>query len=147
MLLRNYLKSCLPRYPALKPVSSEVLSQSQYAIHSKKKQEQKQKKRDKKIKNKQKTLKRMRQLCIIMSTSNAFFKNIFPADTQLLKKRQFNPLSQSEYATFLKHCLKFQCLFGSYQTDLMIWKRLINILQNFKDLEKNWKSFFGVWIV
>lgn len=48
MLLRNYLKSCLPCYPALKPVSSEVLSQSQYAIHSKKKQEQKQKKRDKK---------------------------------------------------------------------------------------------------
>lgn len=43
-----------------------------------------------------------------MPTTNASFKNIFPADTQLRKKRQFNHLSQTEYTTFfLNSALNF----------------------------------------
>lgn len=40
VFLWNYLKSCLPPNQALKPMSNEVFSQSQYAIHSQKKQKQ-----------------------------------------------------------------------------------------------------------
>lgn len=52
-----------------------------------------------------------------MPTSNAYFKNILPADTQFLKKRQFNHLSQTEYATFFLNTV----LYFSIYFEGMTW--------------------------
>lgn len=61
--------------------------------------------------------KKNRWLCIVMPTSNAYFKNILPADTQFLKKRQFNHLSQTEYTTFFLNTV----LYFSIYFEGMTW--------------------------
>lgn len=81
-LLRNYLTPCLPPNSTLKSLNNAAFPQSQYAIHRHKK---------------------VRWLCIMMPSSNACFKNIFQAETQLLKKRQFNHISQTEYTICFLH--------------------------------------------